>query len=695
VCKRKYLFLLFLLLFAVIIHANNKAFPSQIEISINPNDNYRLAKQAFEKMLSTNNDSLPYLAETIFQNKTPKCIALGFYVLADYYHMKQDYVVSQENRIKSISIYENINNTDYDFLAKAYMGAGLNCEYLHSYKDALGFYDKAISIAHLNKDDELLSEALSNKSFAYYYLGDYAQSIQMLEQALEIQKKLKNPLSIAEYYNNLGFIYLSWEKYETAIEYYQKSLEYCIRLNLPDKIAIRYNNIGMAYFEKEEYSIAEGFIKKALEIELFLENKANAAKRYNNLGLIYFKQNKTTLATDYFNNAATLFEQEGDTVSYAKALVNIAEIYLSQQSFDKAYSYLSKGYELVLSTNILPLIQHNTQKMYSYYKTIGNFEQALYYLELNNEWNDSIYSIQTASIIEELDIKYKTEKKETEISNLHSVSEYQQTIIKQRVFQRNIMALFSIIFFVAIIVVFLVLLKIRKQKKQLLLLDDVKNRLFALISHDLRGYSSVFQDTGMLIKHHLKKGNYELINEMCDSLQQSAVSKDIQLDNMLNWAKVQLNGYEFNPQKLCVADETEQILQEIKEHSLLKSNLINNTIPAEASINFDKGAYAIIIRNLLTNANKFTENGTITISYEENQQHKIIRVTDTGVGMGMETKTMLLEKKLVTSSMGTKGEKGSGVGLSLVEKILSLSGGSISVDSEIGKGTTFCVILHI
>lgn len=688
--------ILCILLFSA-FYTNAENIPFLLERLTNTkdhNERYVLAKDVFEKVLISNVDSLPIVANRIVlepDNASDKCNALFHHIMAEYYYELSDYFNSLKHRMEAIYLYENYEKTDELYLAKNYIGAGISSELLYMYTKALSYYDKAIVLVIKLNDKFMLAEIHSNKSFAYYGMGDFVAAIEQLQTALKIEHENHDTLGLAKDYNNLGFIYVDWGKYETGIEYYKKALDLSVQKNLKERIAICYNNIGMAYFQKGDYAFAENFILKALDIDLKNNNQLNVAKRYNNLALIYFHQNKTQLAISYFQKASKVFKEQNDDISYAKALINIFDIYLSQNNNVEAYKYLKKGYDVSLNTNSLPLIQHNTEKMYKYYKSLANYEKALYYKELHDDLSDSIYSLKSSRVVEELEMKYETEKKEDEIFRLNTESEFKETIIDQKNKQRNLMAAFVIFLLLGLSVIVFILLKIRKQRKRLLVLNNVKNRLFAMISHDLKGYSSVFQDSGMVIRHHLAKENYQRILDICESLELSAASYTSQLDNILNWALVQLSGYKLNPEKISPYTEINVLIENISDSRKLKANVFQNNIDELANIKLDKGAFSVIMRNLIINANKFTENGTITISMEFKENDCIFMISDTGVGMDEETKKYLFDDTVFKSNRGTKGEKGSGVGLSLVKTFVKLSGGTISVESEKDKGSCFII----
>lgn len=688
----KYRILAYIILFLTVsiprIHAQ-KSFEKINHIE-NPTERYNEAKVQVEYFRINKIDSLIIFAEGLKAgDENDQCHALKEYALSEYYYEMYELGTSLNHAMEAIYLYENYNKPDHLYLAKSYNVAGLCSEQLFRYNKALEYYQKGLFLANQFDEKSLLADLFGNRSFVYYGMGDFSKAIADLEAALNYNEELKDTVSLARDLNNLGYIYTSWEKYDTGIEYYKKALEYSLERGIVERSAICYNNIGMSYFEQGQYDLAEDFFLQALEIDQKNDFHHNVAKRYNNLGLVYFQQGKVEKSIEHFKMAADVFLDLADSINYAKAIINISDIYFKTGHNTEAFQYLQKGYNISLGTKSLPLIEHNTGKMFHYYKSIGDYKSALKYKELQDELSDSLYSLESTRIVEEMETIYETEKKEDEISRLNNESELKEDIIHRKNQQRNMMAAFAVLLLLILIATVFIIHKIRKQRRELEALNNVKNRLFAMISHDLRGYSGVFQDAGMVIRHHLKKENFDKVNAISENLEISAISYSSQLDNILNWAVLQLNGYKLKPIEFKPHQECFQLIENLNDSRKLKNNDFENKIDPELKITMDKGAFNIILRNLLTNANKFTEQGKISISLElETTGFKMV-VSDTGTGMDEETKNSLFSSETVKSRRGTRGEKGSGVGLGLVKTFVELSGGTIVIKSALGKGSKF------
>ncbi len=162
------------------------------------------------------------------------------------------------------------------------------------------------------------------------------------------------------------------------------------------------------------------------------------------------------------------------------------------------------------------------------------------------------------------------------------------------------------------------------------------------------------------------------------------------LDNLLIWALSQQGKIDFNPERInlhLLADETSDLLMQSTKNKSIK---LLNQIPESIFIDADKDMLSTIIRNLISNAVKFTSRGgEITIKAENKQQFTEITVKDNGIGISKKTQSKLFDISENTSTEGTDNEEGTGLGLILCKEFTEKHGGKIWVESEIGKGSSF------
>ncbi|SNS70518.1 Signal transduction histidine kinase [Ekhidna lutea] len=222
----------------------------------------------------------------------------------------------------------------------------------------------------------------------------------------------------------------------------------------------------------------------------------------------------------------------------------------------------------------------------------------------------------------------------------------------------------------------------------------LKDRFFAIISHDLRGPVSSFQGISQIISLYLQQAKYEELEKMMSEVDRATDQLSKLLDNLLNWASSELSQIPYKPEAVSIETMINDLLGIFEPIAKSKDIKLKADIAAKASAYVDFNSTVTIFRNLIHNALKFTpEGGTIDITAKPNGQQVAVSVHDSGVGMNQEQIDNLFILTEKSSTYGTKGEKGIGLGLQLVQEFTKLNKGLVEVTSEQGKGTTFTINL--
>lgn len=237
---------------------------------------------------------------------------------------------------------------------------------------------------------------------------------------------------------------------------------------------------------------------------------------------------------------------------------------------------------------------------------------------------------------------------------------------------------------------------IATQNKQLSETIQLKNRIFSVISHDLR--SPVVNILYMLnlLKEKEYKEKYDTFANSSIQYAQQVISL---LENMLVWGRGQEEKIKFTPEKLNLADIILTNLSIFKETADKKEISVNFTQVGNTTAIFDKDLLDIIIRNLLSNAVKYTHRGgRISILLKDKTQENgeiLLKICDNGIGISAEKQKNLFTSEEINSTPGTENEKGTGLGLKLCLELVRINKGTISVESKEGEGTCFVITLPV
>jgi signal transduction histidine kinase len=225
--------------------------------------------------------------------------------------------------------------------------------------------------------------------------------------------------------------------------------------------------------------------------------------------------------------------------------------------------------------------------------------------------------------------------------------------------------------------------------------NATKDRLFSIIAHDIKNPFNSILGFSQLIVDFWDKKDHEKLKPMVENINSSTRTIYDLLENLLQWSRSQMGSIKFNPEKIILKDL-------VKENIRLLSNLITQKnisikldIPDDLYCYADSQMIRAVIRNILTNAVKFTENGTITISSEVNSDIVKVSIIDSGVGIAKAKLKDLFEVKKSKISRGTRGEQGTGLGLIICKEFITQNNGEIYAKSVINKGTTFVFTLPL
>ena len=231
---------------------------------------------------------------------------------------------------------------------------------------------------------------------------------------------------------------------------------------------------------------------------------------------------------------------------------------------------------------------------------------------------------------------------------------------------------------------------LKKNEAHLRELVATKDKFFSIIAHDLKSpFNSILGLSNMLVEQ-IDEKNYEGIEEYARIIQKSSTIVFDLLMNLLDWASSQTGRIEFSCEYIELGALIDMVIELLNESAHQKSITIIKELPRNLLVFADKAMLSTILRNLITNAIKFTRpGGQINILADKKPDDIMISIADNGIGIKKETLGRLFRIDENTTTLGTQNEKGTGLGLILCKEFIEKHGGKIWVESEVGKGSTF------
>jgi signal transduction histidine kinase len=234
------------------------------------------------------------------------------------------------------------------------------------------------------------------------------------------------------------------------------------------------------------------------------------------------------------------------------------------------------------------------------------------------------------------------------------------------------------------------------QKNELHKLNHTKNKIFSVMAHDLRtplnsiqGFSYLLIEGGSSISEKDSKTYIRQINDSTKKI-------NALLEDILAWGRLQSGQINFNPKKQKISTLIQEVVDLLSGNAALKSIAVNVSIDDSLELMMDKNMILTVVRNLVSNAIKFTnKNGNIFIKTTVQQSKLYVAIMDTGIGMNESRLENLFASQFMESKNGTMNESGSGLGLVVCQEYVNLHKGKIWAKSKLGEGSVFTFTIPI
>lgn len=535
---------------------------------------------------------------------------------------------------------------------------------------------------------------------SYASQGRYQPGLSYFFNAHDLFKKLGDENGVFQNLNNIGVSYLKLEDFESALNIFLELDS--LRTLEPATISIPVN-LGFIYFELGEIEKAESELMRVLNFEA--ENFDQRALGLANfkLGEIKLLRNEYSAALDHFNRSIEVYQKLGNDLEKIQSLNGIARTKLAQGKLKEALTYANRAFTIAENQQGLPQKHTSAKTLYEVHKATGNFEQALHYLELHKSLSDSLQNEEISRRVGRLEAEYEYRERELQ---LRETQQQQNIENAKQVANRNTFILISLSLLLIAVVVAIFQFRnsrlrkkanellrekneqIELQAKRLEELNDIKTHLFSIISHDLRGpLSSLY---GFITLSEMKELTQEQTQQMIPELAEKFKYTSNLLNNLLNWAKSQLEGYKVSPEHFNLNDLSVENQKTLSPQSKDKNIEVQNLLPESVPVYADKNMISLVLLNLLSNAIKFTpENGLIKLSAEIKEEAVEFSISDNGIGISDDKLQLLFSDSSFYTTVGTNEEKGTGLGMILCKDFIQRNNGTFWVESEKGEGSTF------
>jgi signal transduction histidine kinase len=647
--------------------------------------------------LARKNNFVPEECEALLQ--TGEIIyEKGDYDLALKWFQKADSFATKNNleNKKAYALY---------YIGKYHQTKGL-------FNQAKDYYLKSIMISRKNKDDRLLALILPSLGKNYISEGNLYVALTCYQEAFYISNEIHDQLLSADICNHLGSLYLQLKEYDKAMYYHRQALHYRVNMNFPDGLAKSYNNIGKLFLETNRLDSAGFYFNKSLLLCHQINYKKGTVKALINLGKVAMLTNQWPQATAYLSESFHIAKSAGYDTGISEASLDLGNLYKDSHQPDTAIFYYTIALNKLLKTNYDETLLKTYQGLFECYQIKKDYKKALEYHEAILKTEMRLLDVENKRQLALLNLTFETERKEKDYQVLLKDNELKELLLKRK----NGIIWFTIVALCLTIVLCAAIynrfyskkkanqllenlnFKITNQNKELEKLNKElervnmeKDKLFSIIAHELRNPLYWLQNLAEVLSQKYQMMAPDKIKKSLLSLDESAKNVYHLMDNLLQWSRSKLNR--VHPRKAnyrlhTLVSETAQTYETFLQQ---KEITFLNNLSEDIMIYADSDLLTCVVRNLISNAIKYTSNGgKIQFDYELKEKCVVLIMSDSGKGMASsELRAIFSSDSDTISTPGLMQEKGSGIGLKLCKEFIEMNDGSIWAESTQDVGTKF------
>ncbi|MCD9019549.1 ATP-binding protein [Parachryseolinea silvisoli] len=584
---------------------------------------------------------------------------------------------------------------------KAYRNAALLYTISGDYSSALRYDNLALELDMIVKDSVGIAKEYNAIGNDYYDLGEYDDAYFYFTQSHRMASATRDTLRMLIALHNVGRVFKELGQFEQALDHLQLSKKLSETQNDQEGIPYGLYEIGDVLLRKHEYDSALATLREALALVRKLHVDIIEPKVLSTMATAYLQQNDYKNALAFYDSAYALHQKTTNRYGMAEANLGRGIVLTKEGNFEKALEKFEASLSVARTLNARVLEIKAFNQLSVLWEQEGDFKKALYYYKQYKQLEDTLFSQETQGKLLRDQIRFETESRDTQIAALSQLQVLQHGELKKQEFVRNILVVVMALSAILLVTVYrsgqrrrkinTLLLQhqddMEKRSEELERLNQVKDKFFSIISHDLR--SPINALAGLL--DLIDKGAIEPA-EMHKHTQELKVRFNhtrTLLNNLLDWTLLQMDKLSLQAARINlrkIVDENIQLLISVQNKQI---DMINH-VPTDAIGYADSNTINLVIRNLMMNAIKFTnDGGKVIIDAKSQPSEWLFSVKDNGVGMKPEVLNMLFDKTAPYTTRGTANEKGTGLGLILCKEFIEKNGGRIWVESEEGQGSTF------
>lgn len=637
--------------------------------------------------------------ERVLMHKLPDTTRIQALVRLSREYQYADYVKSKSFAEQALKIAEEKDLVKSKILAYENIGTVYSAS--GDYTTALKYDNMALENSMSVKDSVKLAVDYNNIGNDYYDLGEFDEAYFYFKQSFRMANLVNDSLRMTVALHNVGKVFKELGQYGQALEHLRLSKRMSEEIDDYVGIAYSYDALGDLQIKKRQYDSALSLLRNSLQITRQYREHVLEPRTLIRIAGLYTRKNNVAGALAVYDSAYRLHRKTNNRFGLAEVELGRGMAYMKEQSYDEALDAINESLVIARKLNARILEIKCYSELATLWEMKGDYRQSLNNFRLYKQLEDSLFSQDMQSKLLRDQIRFETEAKDTRIAELSKLNEMRDDQIKKEEFKRNILVVVVALSAIVLITVYrsgqrrrqinMLLLKhqedMEKRSDELERLNQVKDKFFSIISHDLRSpINALAGILDLMSKDAVRPEDFTLHTK---ELRTRFNHTRTLLNNLLDWTLLQMDKLNLQAARIDLHKIVEENILLLGATKDKKIELVNN-VPDHAIGYADSNTINLVIRNLMTNAIKFTnDGGVVQINGDEKVSEWLISVRDNGIGIKPDVLRILFDKTAPYTTRGTANEKGTGLGLILCKEFVEKNGGKIWVESAEGKGSTF------
>lgn len=542
-------------------------------------------------------------------------------------------------------------------------------------------------------------------SLARRHQANDGLAMDALLKAIPRFERANDKMGLVVCYRDIAILDEKQQYIDRALSFYRKSHGLATQTGNRTEMARLLVHIAIVHNKyRNESDTALALLQQAIDLR---QNNLEVNNFIlENLGYVFMNRRQYAESVATFERLLATHRQTNNLYGTANLYKALSTVHKRMGNHRRSLRYAESAMEVATAIEEADLRRGAAFLLADNYEQLKDYRNALRYQRMGERIKDSLFTIEKSLVLNDLQTKFELDKQRRAIETQKKELYGQEQELSRKTFQRNAFVVGMVLLATLAFLFYrntryqrrnnrLLTEKnaeIQRQKEQLTQLNATKDKLFSIISHDIRSPLNSLEATLQLLQEGLlsPEETQKMVPQLLGKVHQTSAL----LHNILHWAKSQMGGIVTKRERIDLQAISGYLVDAFRpvahEKNIVLENRITRPLPAKA----DKGMTELILRNLLSNAIKFTPTGgKVTVKGQRKNKVVVFSVEDTGTGMSAEQQEKLFDMKTHFSTTGTANEVGTGLGLLLCKEFADKNNGRIWVESRVGGGSIFHVSL--